>query len=289
MVSKFLLVSILDVLLGINFLSPVVLFHSFSKNGEVVYLNEKSDNIPYLLPLSEANYLPIRDWGVGDPLLNARSAILYDLGADKTLFSQDQEVKLPIASLTKLIAAVIVIENMNLGDVVTVKKSAIEKSKNEGGGNDLSEGEKIKASGLLKLILIKSSNDSAYALEEHLLENYGIKITEKMNKKAEELGMASTFFTEPAGLDDENSFSTTQDLVKLVIYSFRYDLLYEILKTQRTEVVSIDGRWRHQLLNTNQLLGLLFNIVGGKTGFTERAGGSIILVTEDSDVPIYRD
>lgn len=280
MTAKFLLVSILDLLLGINFLSPIVLFNSFPKNGEVVYLNEKSDNIPYLLPLTEANYLPIRDWGVGDPVLNARSAILYDLGSEKILFSQESETKLPIASLTKLMSATIVIESMNLDDVVTVRNSAIEKSKNEGGGSDLSEGEKIKASDLLKLVLIESSNDSVYALEEHLLENYGIKMTEKMNEKAGELGMDSTLFTEPAGLDDEKSFSTTQDLIKLVRYSFRYDSLYQILKTQRTEVASIDGNLRHQLLNTNQLLGLLFNIVGGKTGFTERAGGSIILVTE---------
>ena len=101
-----------------------------------------------------------------------------------------------------------------------------------------------------------------------------------MNEKARELGMCDTFFTEAAGLDDKNSFSTGQDLVKLVKYSFRYENFYQILKTKKAEITSVDGNLSHQVLNTNKLLGVLFNIVGGKTGFTELAGGSLVLVTE---------
>ena len=176
--------------------------------------------------------------------------------------------------------AVAVFENMNLDDVVEIKKSAIEKSTKEGGGNDLYEGEKIKASDLLKVMLIESSNVAAYVFSEHLKEKYSVNLVEKMNEKARELVMNDTFFTEAAGLDDKDSFSTGQDLIKLVKYSFRYGSLYDILKTQKTEVTSIDGILKHQVLNTNQLLGRLFNIIGGKTGFTELAGGSMVLVTE---------
>lgn len=279
MVSKFLIVSILDLVLGINFLSPAALLYNFSWDSDVVYI-EKAQDVPYLLPTAETNYFPIRDWGISDPLLLVRSAVLYDLASEKILFSANSDIKLPIASLTKLMTAVAVVENMNLDDAVTVKKSAIEKSKNEGGGNDLYENEKIKATDLLKLMLIESSNVAAYAFAEHLEEEYGINLVEKMNEKAKILEMNDTFFTESAGLDDKNSFSTSQDLIKLVRYSFRYDSLYDILKTQRAEVASIDGILRHQILNTNQLLGKLLNVIGGKTGFTELAGGSMILVTE---------
>ena len=206
--------------------------------------------------------------------------MLFDAASEKVLFGANTDAKLPIASLTKLMTAVVVVENMNLDDVVEIKKSAIEKSQKQGGGNDLYEKEKMKAADLVKVMLIESSNVAAYALAEHSEEHYGVNLIEKMNEKTKTLEMNDTFFTESAGLDDENSFSTSQDLIKLVKYSFRYGNLYDILKTQRTEIASTDGILRHQILNTNQLLGRLFNIIGGKTGFTQRAGGSMILVTE---------
>ena len=177
-------------------------------------------------------------------------------------------------------AAVIVIENMSLEETVSIQKSAIEKSRKNEGGNDLFDGEKIKAGNLFKIMLIESSNVSAYAFEEHLEKNHDLRLAEKMNDKARELGMSDTYFTEPAGLDDKNSFSTSRDLIELVKYSLRYDQLFKILKTQKTEVASIDGSLKHRIFNTNDLLGKLFNVIGGKTGFTELAGGSIILVTE---------
>lgn len=279
MAAKFLIVSILDLLLGINFLSPIVLVQNSLERNEVVYLDPKKQDLPFLLPTVETNYFPIRDWGVQDPVLSARSAVLYDSASEKILFSVNPETKLPIASLTKLMTAIVVVESMNLDDVVEIKKSAIEKSQKEGGGNDLYEREKIKAADLIKLMLIESSNVAAYALAEHGEARYGINLVEKMNEKAKALGMENTHFTESAGLDDKNSFSTTQDLIKLVKYSFRYDNLYDILKTQKTEVASIDGILRHQILSTNQLLGKFLNIIGGKTGFTELAGGSMVLVT----------
>lgn len=280
MMEKIILIPILNALLGANlFVNPATLISNslFSKKAIAV---EDSINIdPYLLPATETSYFPIRDWGISDPVLNSRSVVIYDLKSDKIIFSISPDDRLPIASLTKLMTAVVVIEDMSLDDTVEVRKSAIERSKKEGGGQDLYTGEKIKAGELLRLMLIDSSNDSAYAFDEHLAEIYGISLVEKMNRKAAELGMLDTFFTEAAGLDDKNSFSTTRDLIKLVKYSFRYDLLYDILKTDRAEILSIDGRLKHQALNTNKLIGILLNIIGGKTGFTELAGGSMVLVT----------
>ncbi len=280
MVSKFLIFSVVDLLLGINIFSPVVLLENFVTNKNIVYVDNRIENIPYLLPSSEASYFPIRDWGVSDVSLSVNSAVIYDSNSGKFLFVLEPDKKLPIASLTKLMTAIIVVENLNLDEVVEVKEAAIEASKKEGGGSKLFAGEKIKASDLLKIMLIESSNDAAYAFGEYFREKHSFDLVEKMNQKASELGMNDTFFTEAAGLDDEKSFSTSRDLVKLVEYSFRYDLIYQILKTPQTEVASIDGGLKHQVLNTNKLLGLLLNIIGGKTGFTELAGGSMVLVTQ---------
>lgn len=278
MAVKILFVSILDLLLGFNFLSPVVLVQNSLDNNEPSDLKTEPAP-PYLLPSAETNYFPIRDWEAADPALSAGAILLYDSASEKTLFSSSPEAKLPIASLTKLMTAIIIVENMDLGDTVMINESAIEKSRREGGGNDLYKGEKIKAADLLKVMLIESSNVAAYAFDEHLEVNYKINLIEKMNGKAWELKMADTYFTEAAGLDDKKSFSTAKDLVKLVKYSLKYDSLYGILKTQKAEVASIDGRLKHQISNTNELLGKLLNVIGGKTGFTELAGGSIILVT----------
>lgn len=284
MPAKFLLVSILDLLLGLNFLSPVILVYNTIGDSDTT--NEiKTTNPPFLLPAAETNYFPIRDWEVSDPILTARSAVLYDFSSDKILFSVNSDVKLPIASLTKLMTAVIVIENVNQNDIITITKSVIDKSKEEGGGNDdLNENEKIRASELLKFMLVRSSNVAAYSFSEHMERNYGLALVEKMNQKARELEMSSTFFTEAAGLDDQNSFSTSQDLVKLVKYSLKYQELYEILKIKRAEIYSVDGKFKHQIFNTNQLLGKLLNIIGGKTGFTELAGESIVLVTQSPNL-----
>ncbi|MEK7579971.1 MAG: serine hydrolase [Patescibacteria group bacterium] len=282
MPAKFLLVSILDLLLGLNFLSPVVLVQNLSESEPAA--EPKTQITPFLLPAAETNYFPIRDWGIPAPVLSARSVVLYDFSSDKILFSSNADSRLPIASLTKLMTAVVVTENINQSDVITITKSVIAKSEEEGGGRDLYENEKMKASELLKFMLIRSSNVAAYGFSEYAGKNYGLNLVDEMNQKARELGMDSTFFTEAAGLDDQNSFSTSQDLVKLVKYSLKYPELYEILKTQKAEIYSIDGRFRHQIFNTNELLGKIFNIIGGKTGFTELAGGSIVLVTRSPDL-----
>lgn len=273
---------IINIISGLSILNPL----SFLINSkDRLFLSKNIQEpipiqTPYILSSSEANYLPIRNWSFSDPEINAKSAILFDFRSGKILFENNINKKLPIASLTKLMTAVLVIENINLEDVIKIEKSAIEDSKKLGGKNDLYLGEEIKANDLLKILLIKSSNTAAFAFRDHFLKNYNIDLVNKMNIKAKELKMNDTFFTDPAGLDDQNSFSTVQDLLKLVKYSLKYRYLFDILRTPKTEIFSIDGRLKHTIFNTNKLFGIIFNIIGGKTGFTEMAGGSMILVTK---------
>jgi D-alanyl-D-alanine carboxypeptidase len=89
--------------------------------------------------------------------------------------------------------------------------------------------------------------------------------------------MTNTHFSDPAGLDDQNAFSTATDLIKLVRHAVGYDLIAELLTTQAADVTSTDGRISHHLINTNQLLGQISSIIVGKTGYTDSALGTMVL------------
>jgi D-alanyl-D-alanine carboxypeptidase len=104
-----------------------------------------------------------------------------------------------------------------------------------------------------------------------------------MNEKAIEIGMQNSHFTDPAGLDDE-AYSTGEDMLKLVKYSFQYKNIWETTTAETAEVLSADGKINHSIKNTNQLLGAIPGIVGGKTGYTEVALGCMMLVV---NVPNY--
>src|SRR3989344_4574080 len=106
-----------------------------------------------------------------------------------------------------------------------------------------------------------------------------------MNEKAQTLGMIDSLFIDPAGLNDE-AYSTVEDLVKLVKYSLKHELIWDILTEKSITVRSTDGKIEHNLENTNQLLGVIPDMIGGKTGHTNNASGCMILVI---DIPGKND
>lgn len=227
----------------------------------------------FLLPLAEASYFPLRDFNIAEPVIGAKAAVLFDTRSGKLLYQKDAFRQLPIASLTKLMTAVVIIEELNLDSIVTVLAEDLNV---DGYGADLVKGEKIKAVDLLKIMLIKSSNDAALVFQS-FTQQQGIDMVDKMNQKAATLGMNSTRFTNPAGLDDD-AFSTAADLVKLVQYVGKHRLIWQILTIPSIEVTSADGIYKHNIVNTDRLLGQVPDIIGGKTGFTDRAIGTMILV-----------
>ncbi|MBI2063476.1 MAG: D-alanyl-D-alanine carboxypeptidase [Candidatus Yanofskybacteria bacterium] len=230
----------------------------------------------FLLPVSESNYLPIRDFNVPEPEIEARAAALYDIRSGRFLFTKNINKRLPIASITKLMTAVVVLENLNIDQIFTVSAETINV---DGNGADFYKGEQLRVADLLKIMLVKSSNDAALTLTVEAQRN-GLNLIEKMNEKAQSLGMYNTKFTDPAGLDDNNAFSTAADLVKLVHYAESYELISRTLQEISADVSSVDGRIKHHLLSTNQLLGQIPNIVLGKTGFTDNALGTMALEAE---------
>jgi len=233
----------------------------------------------FILSPANVNYLPIRDFNIAEPVVDARAAIVYDMHSGRTLFSHNPDEKLPIASITKLMTAVVVIENLDLNSVYTV---SVEDLNVDGFGADLYRGEKIVGEDLFKIMLINSANDAA-AVFATIFQEQDMDILEAMNSKAQKLGMYSTNFNDPAGLDDNSTYSTANDVIRLVRYVERYPEIWEILRTETDEVTSFDGKIRHRLVNTNRLLGVLEGIIGGKTGMSDGALGTLTLVVDVKD------
>ncbi len=227
----------------------------------------------FLLPVAETNYLPVRDLTVTEPIIEARAAALYDVNSGRFLYAQNVNKRLPIASVTKLMTAIVVMDNLGLDDVYTVSAENVNV---DGLGADLYRGEQLSGKDLFKIMLIKSSNDAALTFATQA-QRQGIDLVAKMNEKAQRLGMTNTHFSDPAGLDDQDAFSTAADLIKLVSYAAGYDLISKLLTTRTADVISLDGRINHHLINTDQLLGQISSIILGKTGHTDSALGTMVL------------
>lgn len=231
--------------------------------------------------ISQLMIYPARNFNVLDIEINAESYLLYDAERDLILYSKNIEEKMYIASLTKLMAAMVVLSNAAPEEIAFVSQNAV---KTEGEMGNLVVGEKISVRNLLHALLIESSNDAATALAEHIenksAESEGgrLKFVELMNKKSEVLGLKNTHFTTPSGLN--GNYSTALDLIRLAKASFDYPLIWEILKKSSAEVESDDKKIVHHYANSNKLLARFPNILGGKTGYTEEAGECMILVHE---------
>lgn len=235
----------------------------------------------YIFPIAESSYLPVLNTAIERPVLSAKSAVVYDTRSSRFLYSKNPDDRLPIASLTKLLSAVVVFENLSLDDIVRVPKEAV---RVDGEKQTLYLDENIRVKELLKMMLVESSNDAAYALMQYA-SSRGLNPIGLMNKKAVELGMSNSIFHDPAGLNDD-ALSTSADLVKLVKYSLKFDELWLILGGKTMKTYSVDGKIEHQVNSTNQLLGVIPDIIGGKTGYTDGALGCMILVV---DVPGKND
>lgn len=222
------------------------------------------------------NILPKRDWSMPPFELAADAAMAAKLDGSRIYYNKNIEKRRPVASLVKLMTAIVVLENYNLNDVVKIEKKYI---KREGETGDLRPGEPITVRSLLDIMLIDSSNDAAFTLAEQKSDFIYL-----MNKKAKELNLANTHFTNPDGLDEPNNYSSAEDIIKIFSYLInRHSGILEILKTKNMVVYSSNGKIEHRLVNTNELLGILPEVKAGKTGYTDSAGGSLALLISGAD------
>lgn len=228
----------------------------------------------------ELQPLPYKVKGASHFNVDAKAAVVLDSETDAVLYSKDSDKKFPVASLTKIMTALVVLDNVDLNETVTISQKAFNTA---GSKNGLAVGEKITVENLFKVMLVNSNNIAANALAEHISGNVG-DFVELMNKKADLIGLENTEFLNPSGLDSAkgDNISTAYEISQLVDYALEKPLIWETLKTQRITVASADGKIKHHLKNTNLLLGRLENIVGGKTGLTDNAGQCLVLVVDDS-------
>lgn len=186
-----------------------------------------------------------------------------------------------MASITKTMVALLVLEHGTLDEMVTVSKSAAKVPYAHG----LRAGEQRSARQLLELAMVASSNDAAHALAEH----YGGSVSgfvDRMNDRAAELGLADTRYVNPHGLDAKGHYSTAADLATLNETAMRDPEFRRIVAMRSVELPSYKDRKTRRYANTNELLGKYKGLLGGKTGFTDRAGYSLITTAERDGVTI---
>ncbi len=225
------------------------------------------------------------------PEIEADAAISVKIspnGTQTILLDKNTKKPLPIASLTKLIAALIITEDpadFNFSKIVTISNKAADQGNTPKYGN-LTAGEEYTLGKLVELMLVYSSNDGAFALSEIIGNDVFV---ERMNKKARDLGMGYTYFVNPTGLDPQNNshpapnelnYSTGQDLLKLTDYILKNQpRVFEFTKEGYS--VPIENGISSLKLSEGQ------ELIGAKTGFTKNAEGSILFIFQDAKKNIF--
>ena len=268
-----ILFNVFFILNSANFKSQI----AGSQNNLKLSDNLRRDTQGFILPVSEASYFPILDTNIALPDIKAKAVVVYDVNSTKLLYARNIEEKMPVASLTKVLTALVALEKLALKDIATVLPEAL---KVDGQKQDLFLGERVTVEDLIKLMLIKSSNDAAYALVHHAQKN-NIDFIKEMNKKTLEIGMFDSHFKDAAGLNDE-AYSNADDMIKLVSYSLSQSKLWDIMSQKSATIISLDGT-EHNIQSTNQLLDEVPGVLGGKTGYTERALGCMVLAVQVSN------
>lgn len=204
------------------------------------------------------------------PKTNSRRYIVYDRISKSMIIGKNEDVKSAMASTTKIMTTIVILEKADLNEKVTVSA----KAGGTGGSRlGLKRGDKTSVRDLLYGLMLRSGNDSAVALAEHVGGSVK-EFAELMNEKAAELGLTNTHFVTPHGLDDPNHYTTALELAKLTDYAMDNETFARIVGTKSTTIY-INNQPR-QINNTNELLGVLNGVVGVKTGFTNNAGRCLV-------------
>ncbi len=199
--------------------------------------------------------------------VSARSAILYEPATDSVLFEKNIHERRAIASTTKIMTAVVVLENADVSELVTVPESC---AGIEGTSMYLKAGEKLSVSDLLYGMLLQSGNDAANTLAYHVGDGDISRFVEMMNETAERIGLSNTNFKNPSGLPDDEHYSTAFDMALLAEYALEVEGFSEIVSTKQKNVA---GR---VLVNHNKLLRGYNGANGFKTGYTKVAGRCLV-------------
>jgi D-alanyl-D-alanine carboxypeptidase (penicillin-binding protein 5/6) len=229
--------------------------------------------VPTLVDVDVQPLAVIADTEIPDPVVNARAALVIETHSNEALYTQNVWEPMPIASLTKLMTALVVVDHLDLNTEVTVSSDA---ANTTGSSMGLVIGEKILVEDLLKGLLINSGNDAAVALAEATSGSVA-DFVGLMNSRTASLGLNETIFFDPSGLSAGNT-SSAFEVAHLAKQVFRDPFLSSVMREKEVLVSSVDGIYKHNLKNTNRLLGtdISDRIIAGKTGTTLQAGQCLI-------------
>lgn len=228
-----------------------------------------------LCPFAAAESVPAPTADIG---VSAKSAVLLDGGSNTVLYGKNPDERLPMASTTKIMTALVAIENLPLDREVTVDAAACNI---EGSSVYLRQGENFTVEELLYAVLLNSANDAATQIALAAAGS-AEAFADMMNQKAAELGLADTHFTNPHGLDSEEHYTSAKDLAVLASAALGNPTFRKICSTYRCTIGS--GESTRYLLNHNRMLRLYEDAIGVKTGFTKRSGRCLVSAAERDGV-----
>ncbi|MBO5409093.1 MAG: D-alanyl-D-alanine carboxypeptidase [Clostridia bacterium] len=207
---------------------------------------------------------------------SAKAICLYDVDAKQMIYGYNEEIRMLPASITKIVTAITALRLGNPEDVVTVNAAA---ANTEGSSIYLKAGEKIKLLDLIYGMMLHSGNDAANAIAHH----FGYEeFVEEMNETVRLSEATDSHFENPSGLDGENHRVTALDMAKLTAYAMKNPLFCEIVATKQKNIVSEDGYTRY-LKNHNKLLWMYERTRGVKTGYTKKAGRTLVSFASDGE------
>lgn len=215
-----------------------------------------------------------------EPKINSRAAVVIDRKTKTILYGKNEMAKRAMASTTKIMTAMVVIQNTNLDNVVEISKKA---AATGGSVLKVKAGDKITVRDLLYGLLLRSGNDTAVALAEYVggsIEGFA----ELMNQNAENLGLSHTHFATPHGLDHAEHYTTAYELALFTDYALKNEVFSKIVGT-KVYTITVNGVSR-TIHNTNELLGNLNGVYGVKTGFTNGAGRCLVTSAKRGDMDV---
>lgn len=218
---------------------------------------------------------PPKNLGVLPPLLSATSALALDLDSGFLFFVKDPDKRVPIASTTKLMTALVAVDYFQSTQVLSVPDTSLVSGSTMG----LKSGEELTFRSLLYGMLLNSGNDAAYVIAANFPGGV-IAFVEVMNTRAKALGLSNTHFENPAGFDSPNHFSSASDLSKIAVVVAQNPLLARAVATREVTVSSVDQGIIHPLKNLNKLLGLP-GVLGMKTGTTPAGRENLVGLVEN--------
>ena len=250
--------------------------------------------IMLLLPMniSLASEIDKDNYNPDNLTLNSPSILLMDAKTGKILYSKDMFKRRYPASTTKLMTAILTLENCQLNDIVTVSHNAIYSIPIGYSHANLKEGEQLTVEQLLNVLLIPSANDAAVALAEHIsgsVEEFCIL----MNNKAKELGCLDTNFVNPNGIHNDNHYSTAYDLSLIGRYAMQFDDImriakvsqYTLPKTNKYDKTNRIFNATNGLINKNENYYYEY-ATGLKTGYTDKSGSCIVATAEKNGIEL---